>query len=219
MITWCEELTHWKRPWCWERLKVGGEEDDGGCDGWMAPPTQWTWIWVNSRGWWRTGKPGVLLSMRSQRVGHNWMIELNWMMSPSTMSRRSNGHLWIVIFNTVMVSEVQNEGRKEKRKLKRKMRGRDEGRKEGEKGGKADREACQQAGKKRKERRKYKLYETDTMWLAKPKIQVVLASHSIALTETLQSKMPLLTIQPFTENVMTPCHWRYPNGQQTYREV
>ena len=84
------------------------------------------------------------------------------------------------------------------------MRGRDEGQKGGEKGGKIDREASKQAGKKRKERRKYKLCEIDTMWLAKPKIQVVLASHSIALTETLQSKMPLLTIQPFTENLMTP---------------
>ena len=44
-------LTHWKRPWCWERLKAGGEEDDRGWDGWMASPTQWTWVWVNSGSW------------------------------------------------------------------------------------------------------------------------------------------------------------------------
>jgi len=42
--TWCEELTHLKRPWCWERLKVGGEGDDRAWDGWMASPTQWTWV-------------------------------------------------------------------------------------------------------------------------------------------------------------------------------
>ena len=47
--TWCEELTHWKRPWCWERLKAGGKDDDRGWGGWMASQTQWTWVWVNSR--------------------------------------------------------------------------------------------------------------------------------------------------------------------------
>ena len=52
LATWCEELTHLQRPWCWERLKVGGEVDDRGWDGWMASPTQWTWIWVNSRSQW-----------------------------------------------------------------------------------------------------------------------------------------------------------------------
>ena len=75
LATWCEELTHWKRPWCWERLEAGGEGDDRGWDGWMASLTQWTWVWENSRSWWWTGKPGVLQSMGSQRVGHNWM---NW---------------------------------------------------------------------------------------------------------------------------------------------
>ena len=75
------ELTHLKRPWFWERLKAGGEGDDRGWDGWMASPTQWTWVWVNSRSWWWTWRPGVLQSMGSQRVGHdcelNW-TELNW---------------------------------------------------------------------------------------------------------------------------------------------
>ena len=58
--TWCEELTHWKRPWCWERLRARGEEDDRGWDGWTASLTQWTWVWANSGRWWRTGKPGML---------------------------------------------------------------------------------------------------------------------------------------------------------------
>ena len=57
---WCEEPTHWKRLWCWERLKVWGEGDGRGWRGWMASPTQWTWVWVSSRNWWWTGRPGVL---------------------------------------------------------------------------------------------------------------------------------------------------------------
>ena len=73
--TWCEELTHWKRPWCWERLKAGGEGDDRGLDGWMASLTQLTWVWVNSRRWWRTGKAGVLQSMGLQRVRHDWVTK------------------------------------------------------------------------------------------------------------------------------------------------
>ena len=63
---WCEELTHWERPWCWKRLKAGREGDDKGWDGWMAPLTQWTWVWASSRRWWRTGKPGMLQSMATQ---------------------------------------------------------------------------------------------------------------------------------------------------------
>ena len=60
LVTWCEELAHWKRPWHWERLKVGGEGDDKGWVGWMASLTRWRWVWVNSRSWWWTGRPGVL---------------------------------------------------------------------------------------------------------------------------------------------------------------
>ena len=78
LVTWCEELTHLKRSWCWERLKVGGEGDDRGWDGWMALPTQWIWVWVNSRSWWWTGRPRVLQSMETQRVRHDWKSELNW---------------------------------------------------------------------------------------------------------------------------------------------
>ena len=78
LATWCEELTHWKRPWCWKRLRAGGEGDDRGWDDWMASPTQWTWVWASSGSWWWTGKPGVLQSTGLQRVGHDWATELNW---------------------------------------------------------------------------------------------------------------------------------------------
>ena len=83
--TWCEELTHLKRPWCWERLKAGEEEDNRGWECWMASPTWWTWIWVSSGSWWWTGKPGVLQSMESGTTEWlNW-TELNmqnlWMIS------------------------------------------------------------------------------------------------------------------------------------------
>ena len=78
LTTWCEELTQWKRPWCWERPKGGGEGDDRGWDDQMASLTWWTWVWANSRSWWWTGNPGVLHSMGSQRVRHDWVTELNW---------------------------------------------------------------------------------------------------------------------------------------------
>ena len=74
----CEELTHWKRLWCWEELGAGGEGDDRGWDGWMASLTPCTWVWVNFGSWWWTGRPGVLRFMGSQRVGHHWATELNW---------------------------------------------------------------------------------------------------------------------------------------------
>ena len=74
----CEELTPWKRPWCWEGLGAGGEGDNRGWDGWMASLTWWMWIWVNYGSWWWTGRPGVLWFIGSQRVGHDWATELNW---------------------------------------------------------------------------------------------------------------------------------------------
>ena len=73
LATWCEELTHWKRSWCWERLKAR-EVVDKRWDGWMASLTQWTWVWVNSRSWWWTGKPGVLQSMGSK----SWTRLSSW---------------------------------------------------------------------------------------------------------------------------------------------
>ena len=78
LATSCEELTHWKRPWCCEGLGAGGEGDDRGWDGWMASLTRWTWVWINSGRWWWTGRPGMLQFMGLQRVGHDWVTELNW---------------------------------------------------------------------------------------------------------------------------------------------
>ena len=66
LATWRKEPTHWKRPWCWGRLRAGGEGGDRGWDGWIASLTQWTWVWGNSRRWLRIGKPGMLQSMGSQ---------------------------------------------------------------------------------------------------------------------------------------------------------
>ena len=74
---WLPDVKNWlseKRPWCLERLKAGGEEDKRGWDGWMASPTQWTWVWVNSGSWWWTGRPGVLQFMGSQ----SWTRLSNW---------------------------------------------------------------------------------------------------------------------------------------------
>ena len=75
LATWCEEPTHWKRPWWWDRLRVGGEGENRGQDGWMASLTQWAWVSANSGKWWRTGKPGVLQSIRWQRVRQDWATE------------------------------------------------------------------------------------------------------------------------------------------------
>ena len=75
------ELTHWKRPWCWERLKAGAEGDDRGWHGWMTSLTQWTWVWVNSGSWWWAGRPGMLPAVhgvaKSWRQLSHW-TELNW---------------------------------------------------------------------------------------------------------------------------------------------
>ena len=76
LATSCEELTHLKRPWCWEGLGAGGEGDDRGWDGWMASPTRWTWIWVDSGSWWWSGRPGVLQFMGSQKS--DTTEQLNW---------------------------------------------------------------------------------------------------------------------------------------------
>ena len=93
--TWWEESTHWKRPWCWERLKAGGEGNDKGWDGWMASPTQWTWVWVNSGSWWWTEKPSMLQSIGSQRIGHNWATELNWCSLGIRISFSISSDFWL----------------------------------------------------------------------------------------------------------------------------
>ena len=89
------ELTHWKRFWCWEGLGAGGEGDDRGWDGWMASPTQWMWVWVNSGSWWWTGRPGVLWFMGSRRVRHDWATEwtdrhwTRWPLSPWVIRKKT----------------------------------------------------------------------------------------------------------------------------------
>ena len=90
LTTWCEEVTHWKRPWCWEGLGAGGEGDDRGWDGWMASPTRWTWVWASSGSWWWTGKSDLLESMGSQRVRLDWVTEL------------SVKDYWVLEFNLVL---------------------------------------------------------------------------------------------------------------------
>ena len=89
---------HWKRPWCWGRLKAGREGDNRGWDGFMASLTWWTWVWASSGSWWWTGKPGVLQSMGSQRVRHDWETELNWTLSrcmPKSEIARSYGSFFL----------------------------------------------------------------------------------------------------------------------------
>ena len=87
LATRCEELTHWKRRWCWERLKAERAGNDRGWDGWMASLTQWTWVWVNFEYWWWTGKSGMLQSMGSQTAGHDGVTGLNSTLVSITFSR------------------------------------------------------------------------------------------------------------------------------------
>ena len=91
---------YWKRSWCWERLEAGGEGDDRGWDGWMASPTLWTWVWVSSGSWWWTGKPGMLQSMGSQKVGHDWVTELNWTFLVRERSEKPLTKAWNCIIST-----------------------------------------------------------------------------------------------------------------------
>ena len=87
--SWLLRRADWKSwlIWCWERLRAGGEGDDRGWDGWMASPTQWTWVWVDSGSWWWTGRPGVPQFMGLQRVRHDWATELNWTRSKMLLLR------------------------------------------------------------------------------------------------------------------------------------
>ena len=92
LATWCKQLTHWKRPWCWERLKAE-EEGERGWDGWMALLIQWTWAWANSGRCWGTWEPGVQKSMGSQRVGHNLVTEQQQMFNTYL------DHLYLLFIN------------------------------------------------------------------------------------------------------------------------
>ena len=75
LATWCEEPSHWRRPWCWERLRARGEGGDRRWDSWMVSLTQWTRVWASSGRWWRTGNTGVPQSMGSQRIRRKWVTE------------------------------------------------------------------------------------------------------------------------------------------------
>ena len=108
------------RLWCWEGLGAGGEGDDRGWNGWMASLTLWTWVWVNSGSWWWTGRPGMLLFIRSQRVGHDWATELNWTewlnwltgLTPWTLGTSESAQLggWMGIKNKKSFLNLDNLG-------------------------------------------------------------------------------------------------------------
>ena len=96
-----------KRPWCWERLRAGGEEGNRGWDSWMASLTPWTWVWVDSGSWWWTGRPGVLRFMKSQRVRHDWVTEVKWSnIVNSSMTKEVRLHS-----GEKRVSSVNSDGR------------------------------------------------------------------------------------------------------------
>ena len=111
LATWCKQLTHWKRPWCWGRLKAKGEEGNRGWDGWMPSPTQWTWIWVNSGSWWWTGSL-VCCSpcghkesdMKCDWTELNW-TELNWMKQKIDGFFFSNSLAFSMIQQMLVVSQ------------------------------------------------------------------------------------------------------------------
>ena len=119
MQTWCKEMTHWKRSWCWERLKAGGDGDDRGWDGWIASPTQWTWVWASSRSYWWTGKTGVLQSMGSQRVRHEWVTKLDWRHEceaeteweePIALHTHTHTHTHTILWKVEEESVLQRDG-------------------------------------------------------------------------------------------------------------
>ena len=77
LATWCEEPTHWNRPWCWERLEAKGKGGGRAWASYIAPPTQWTWVWVNSGRWWRTGRPGMLQFMGHKELDTTQQLNKN----------------------------------------------------------------------------------------------------------------------------------------------
>ena len=98
LATWCKELTHWKRPWCWERLKAGW-------DGWMESLTQWTWVWASSESWWWTGRPGVLQSMGSESDMTELLINNNKPWFHALKSELCS----VLLLCTVYVDSVDNK--------------------------------------------------------------------------------------------------------------
>ena len=97
LATWCEELTHWKRLWCWKRLKAGREGNDRGWDGWMALPTWWAWVWASSGIWWWTGMSDILQSMGLHRLRHNWGTELNWIDYPELTRAKAQIYIYSIL--------------------------------------------------------------------------------------------------------------------------
>ena len=87
-------LPHGKRPWCWEKLRARGEGGSRGWDIWMASPTQWTWVWASSKRLWRTGKPGMLQPMGSQRVKNDLVTEQSWIFIGRTDAEAETPILW-----------------------------------------------------------------------------------------------------------------------------
>ena len=107
LATWCEELTHLKRPRCWERLRIGGKGDNRGWDGWMVSPTHWTWVWVDSGSLWWTGRPGMLQFIGLQKVGQDWATEVNW-------TEHQNAYAWLhsslILDNGLLQSSLHTTG-------------------------------------------------------------------------------------------------------------
>ena len=128
LATWCEELTHRKRPWWLERLKAGGEGDDRGWDGWMASPTWWTWVCASYMSWWWTGKPSMWQSMASERVKHDWVTELYWTERWRRQARQAlNQGCWVpldtcawklwLMFEKVFKQKHRAEGKRQWRSM------------------------------------------------------------------------------------------------------
>ena len=93
---WCIELTHWKKPWCWERLKAGREGDNRGWDGWMGTPIWWTWVWASSMSWWQIGKPW-------RAPVHGVTKSWTWLRTWSKLNSNSE-HFYMPLFATSMSS-------------------------------------------------------------------------------------------------------------------
>ena len=102
LATGCKESTHWKRSWCWERLRAR-EGHNRGQDGWMPSPTQWTWVWASSGRWWGTGKPGMLQSTGLQIIGHDsaeWQQSIVYMcQSKLSNSSHPTFPLGVILFD------------------------------------------------------------------------------------------------------------------------
>ena len=95
------------RPWCWERLKAKGEEGSRGWNSWMASLIQWTWTWVNSRRWWGAGRPGMLQSMGSKRVGHNLATDSD-NVERSSEAKKVTPTFWLLVFSYFPLSPPIN---------------------------------------------------------------------------------------------------------------